>query len=77
MAWEQEVGGNLEIFLARHDDTDWLDVGGSTEAGGVSRSDADSHEPRVVVAGNHLCVVWSEPANTDMQVVMRCHDGWW
>jgi hypothetical protein len=76
VAWREGSRNAGEIFLRRFDGTTWVEVEGSATGGGISTSPAGSYDPRLVIAHGRACVIWTEPGNTSLEIVMRCHRTW-
>lgn len=73
VAWVEahDVAGVMvhDIYLRHWNGSDWTELSGSAQQGGVSNSLEDSTDPSVC-AGRHVCVSWVE----DLEVLLRCHD---
>jgi Ca2+-binding RTX toxin-like protein len=68
-AWADNRNGNFEIYVARYQSGNWVELGGSAHAGGVSHSAAPSRQPSIVLdsAGQPI-VVWTEGTATSSNV---------
>ena len=79
VAWLEDLGGNTEVYLKTFDAENmaWLELDGSAEGGGISRTDAPSYDPRLAIGGDRACVSWTDSARDDLEIFLRCHDAWW
>ena len=63
-----------DIRVSRAEDCEWTGLSASHLGGGVSNTETASYQPSLALAGNRVCVAWSEERESDSRVFVRCHD---
>ena len=74
VAWEDDSGGNREIYVRRWNGGSWEEVGiGSASGGGISDTSEDSYDPSIAIAPDGTpYVAWGERLDfEDYQVHVR------
>jgi hypothetical protein len=77
VAWEDDSGGDSEIYVRRWNGSIWEEVGsGSASGGGISDNSGWSESPSVAVAGDgRPYVAWYDDSGGDREIYVRCWNG--
>lgn len=77
VAWSEVTSDNLEIYLKRWQDPDWIEMGASSAAGGgISNSSGDSTWPSIAVSADEMFVVaWTDDSSGNSEIYVRRWDG--
>jgi hypothetical protein len=73
VAWQDDSGGDYEIYVRRWNGSSWEEVGsGSASGGGISDNSGDSYSPSVAVApGGRPYVAWYDDSSGDEEIYVR------
>jgi len=65
VAWADDSSGNIEVYVMKHDGSEWVEVGaGSASGGGISSSAGDSTWPSMVIDSTGMPVVaWRDDSS--------------
>jgi hypothetical protein len=77
VAWNDDSGGDTEIYVRRWDGSSWEEVGsGSASGGGISDDSGGSFGPSLAVAGDGTpYVAWSDVSGGDGEIYVRRWNG--
>jgi hypothetical protein len=72
VAWEDDSGGDREIYVRRWNGSSWEEVGsGSASGGGISDSGGYSYDPSLAVADGTPYVAWYDYNGGDYEIYVR------
>ncbi len=76
-AWEDDSGGNPEIFVRAWHGGNWVEVGaGSASGGGISRNAGTSSVPSIAIAPDGKpYAAWADDTSGDYEIYIRAWDG--
>jgi hypothetical protein len=73
IAWDDDSGGNREIYVRRWNGSDWIEIGtNSASGGGISNNSGISELPSIAVAPDGKpYVTWEDTSNGDEEIYVR------
>ncbi len=76
VAWQDNSGGNGEIYVRRWNGSAWVELAGSASGGGISKNAGDSKNPSLAIAsdGNPV-VAWEEYSGGNPEIYLRHWNG--
>ena len=75
-AWQDNSGGNLEIYVKRWDGSKWVEMGsGSATGGGISNNPGYSENPSLAIDPDGKAVVAWEDDSSGVQIYVKRWNG--
>jgi len=77
VAWQDDSGGDNEIYVRRWNGSTWEEVGlGSASGGGISNNSGGSYAPSMAIApGGTPYIAWEDWSGGDAEIYMRRWNG--
>lgn len=77
VAWQDDDGGNIEIYVRSWNGNNWEEIGsGSASGGGISNTFNDSQYPTIAVTSNNIpYITWNDGSFGNEEIYVRRWNG--